>query len=188
VVLSNASSGKEFAVDLKKAFASVLVLASWGAIVGVAFGADETHTVPPPSPVVVTSAMPRLPEAAQASISAALGRDHRAYHVVAQPRGFRADNERHGLSAEFTSSGADFKAEGKHFGLALTGYGYGADLQAVPMTAPDAIGNRVEYRRGSLTEWYVNGPLGLEQGFTVARRPGQSHGRPLTLVLALSGT
>jgi hypothetical protein len=32
-------------------------------------------------------------------------------------------------------------------------------------------GNRVSYRRGGLTEWYLNGPLGLEQGFTLERRP-----------------
>jgi hypothetical protein len=36
-----------------------------------------------------------------------------------------------------------------------------------------------------MTEWWVNGPLGLEQGFTVARAP-QGDG-PLTLLLTLSG-
>lgn len=30
-------------------------------------------------------------------------------------------------------------------------------------------GARTELRRGTVTEWYVHGPLGLEQGFTVAR-------------------
>jgi hypothetical protein len=52
---------------------------------------------------------------------------------------------------------------------------------------PVAQANRVDYRRGAVDEWYANGPLGLEQGFTVsARVPGHEHG-PLTLSIALSG-
>jgi hypothetical protein len=47
--------------------------------------------------------------------------------------------------------------------------------------------NRVEYQRGELTEWYVNGPAGFEQGFTLASAPGKSNGQPLTIALAVSG-
>jgi hypothetical protein len=52
--------------------------------------------------------------------------------------------------------------------------------------------NRVEYGRGPVTEWYVNGPLGVEQGFTVKERPSVADGtragmKALTLTLALSG-
>src|SRR5208282_4644313 len=43
------------------------------------------------------------------------------------------------------------------------------------------------YRRGPLTEWYVNGPIGLEQGFTVNERPGRTHGQPLAVAIDLSG-
>jgi len=43
------------------------------------------------------------------------------------------------------------------------------------------------YQRGVLTEWYVNGPLGLEQGFTLAERPAKANGSPLTFELSLSG-
>jgi hypothetical protein len=38
-----------------------------------------------------------------------------------------------------------------------------------------------------MTEWYENGPLGLEQGFTLAHPPGKATGEPLTLELALRG-
>jgi hypothetical protein len=34
-----------------------------------------------------------------------------------------------------------------------------------------------------VTEWYENGPLGLEQGFTLAHRPGKANGQPLTVEL-----
>ena len=48
---------------------------------------------------------------------------------------------------------------------------------------PTAAGRRVEYRRGALTEWYVNDARGLEQGFTLEERP---EGRgPLEIVLAI---
>ena len=39
-----------------------------------------------------------------------------------------------------------------------------------------ADGNRVELSRGALTEWWVHGALGLEQGFTLARAPAGSAG------------
>jgi hypothetical protein len=42
--------------------------------------------------------------------------------------------------------------------------------------ACDARTNRVEYKRGALTEWYINGPPGLEQGFTLAKPPGKANG------------
>ena len=53
---------------------------------------------------------------------------------------------------------------------------------------PVATGNRVEYRREALTEWYVNGPFGLQQGLTLESKP--SVGRPgeeLRLSLNLVG-
>ena len=52
---------------------------------------------------------------------------------------------------------------------------------------PRVHGNRIEYKRNGLTEWYVNGPLGLQQGFTVDRRPTGSKRDTLTLELSLSG-
>jgi hypothetical protein len=41
------------------------------------------------------------------------------------------------------------------------------DGRALAPGRPSARGNRVSY--GGETEWYANGPLGLEQGFTLAR-------------------
>jgi len=46
-------------------------------------------------------------------------------------------------------------------------------------------GTRVEIRRGSLLEWYVNSPAGLEQGFTLSKRT-EGEG-PLVLDLSLEG-
>jgi hypothetical protein len=64
--------------------------------------------------------------------------------------------------------------------MALCGYGYGVVLKPPKTVAPRAKLNRVEYDRGGLTEWYVNGPAGLEQGFTITKPPGQSNQLPVT--------
>ena len=51
-----------------------------------------------------------------------------------------------------------------------------------------ADGTRLEYRRGDLTKWYVNGRQGLEQGFTLQRKPtGAAQGQPLSIALGVTG-
>ena len=130
-----------------------------------------------------------------------------AYAVVRRDAGgagagYRAANAAHGLTIGFGADGVALRSNTEtgpawRLGIKLVGYGYGADVHAVPTAEPVAEGNRVEYRYGAstddntpaLTEWYVNGPLGLEQGFTLARPPpvdGERQG-DLVLVLALSG-
>ena len=129
-----------------------------------------------------------LPLPAQAAISGALGRDNRAYQASATSRGFRSENDVHGMVADFTESGVVVQAGAGRLGLSLRSVGYGHELQPVANAHSEATKNRVEYRRGALTEWYVNGPLGLEQGFTLAKPPAKRSSQPLTLSLTLSGT
>jgi hypothetical protein len=129
-----------------------------------------------------------LPLPAQATISAVLGRDQASYHAVTSGSGFHAENPKHGLAVDFAPEGIEVRTGGEHWGLSFSGYGYGEALNKGVAVAPQATANRVEYRRGALTEWYVNGPLGLEQGFTLERAPGErTEGGPLTLALTLSG-
>lgn len=68
------------------------------------------------------------------------------------------------------ASGAQGEKNG--VGLQLVSQGCDERPSAVQKVAPQARGNRVEYARDGITEWYLNGPLGLEQGFTVARDLG----------------
>src|SRR5215204_4861663 len=128
-----------------------------------------------------------MPLAAQAQISAVLGRDQSSYHPVPKASGFRMENKNHRLTADFTSKGVEVRAGRASWSLALSGYGYGNELRAAVAVVPQANGNRLEYRRGGLTEWYLNGPLGLEQGFTLTQSPGERRGDPLTLAFTLSG-
>lgn len=128
-----------------------------------------------------------LPGDAHGPISAALGKDDSGYWVYPNANGFRGENLRQALVAEFTRRGAEVRSHNMRWGLETRGYGYGDALRPVNAVAPQASANRVEYRRDSMTEWYENGPLGLEQGFTLAHPPAKSTGEPLTLELALHG-
>jgi hypothetical protein len=141
------------------------------------------------------NALASLPAAAQSSISAALGRDIPGYHVVARGSVFEAENAQQKLTTDFTSTGVEVHTSNKTWKLSLRGYGRGGNVQPLgnDLAAPQAKGNRVEYERGPLTEWYVNGPMGLEQGFTLRARPSGAYGTrdshaetPVILALAVS--
>ena len=123
-----------------------------------------------------------LPLAAQAPVSAALGHDDRAYRVTA----LQALNPAQHLRASFSRAGVTVASGRARLGMTLSAYGYASSHQVVGFARPRASANRVSYAHGALTEWYANGPLGIEQGFDVATRPGAGTG-PLTLSLALSG-
>jgi hypothetical protein len=134
-----------------------------------------------------TTAESALPPQAQSSISAVLGRDSQSYEISSRIGNLEAENQQQDLSAVFNTDSIHIRTGEAEFGLATLGYGYGDDLQKVRSSVPAVDQNRVEYRHGSLTEWYVNGPLGLEQGFNLAEPPARRNGKPLTIALAVSG-
>ncbi len=76
-----------------------------------------------------------------------------------------------GLVTTFAGSGVSVRAGAGLLGLELVGVGHGRRLTAVAGAAPHARRSSVLYRRGPMLEWYRNGPYGLEQGFTLDRRP-----------------
>jgi hypothetical protein len=128
-----------------------------------------------------------LPSDAQGRISAALGRDDSSYWIHRSAKGLRGENSRQALAADFTRAGAEVRSQNLSWTLQTLGYGYGDVLPRLKTVAPQAIDNRVEYRRDGMTEWYENGPSGLEQGFTLACPPGKANGQALTVELALMG-
>ena len=107
---------------------------------------------------------------------------------------WRCENRAQQLTIEFDAAAAHLSHPDGSIGVHLTGYGYGELLEKPAAIAPVATGNRVEYQRSGLTEWYINTPQGLEQGFTLARRPdafvqrGARRGsQPLTIALGITG-
>jgi hypothetical protein len=149
-------------------------------------GSRTTTGAQPSAEVRRTGGGGPLPVSAQAHISSAIGKDQEVYHAARDAAGVRLRNPDHGVSANFTSAGVRFHLGTSKWELTLRGHGYGDRLLDASAVAPTAIANRVEYRRGALTEWYVNGPIGLEQGFTLQEAPGHANG-PLTLAFTVAG-
>ena len=127
-----------------------------------------------------------LPEGASAgwwaSVQGDIGRSE--YQVTWQdhtylpdlPSAYQAPNRAQNLRTYFTPTGIRAvprtgDSAAWEWGLTLTGYGYEGAIQPVAPATLSSDGNRVEYRRGGLTEWYVNDERGLEQGFTLDGPP-----------------
>jgi hypothetical protein len=113
-----------------------------------------------------------VPVAAQLSLSRGIGRDQRQYDVHAAARGSLIARGG-GLSAEFRADGVSVAgASGVALRLGVSAVGRAGSLRAVGEITPMLAGsNRVSYAHRGVREWYANGPLGLEQGFVLARRP-----------------
>ena len=132
----------------------------------------------------------QLSVAARLAVSRGLGADLGGYRLEPSTAGFVARNARQELTASFDGSGATVSLSGgAHTSIALQAIGSsGASLRRVGLARPLAHANRVEYRRAGATEWFANGPAGIEQGFTIPARPVGGTGRALTLALGISGT
>jgi hypothetical protein len=127
----------------------------------------------------------RLPIALAATASASIGASERRFWPVRSGRALTTTGG--GIHGAFTPSGASVSAPGGWLGLSLTAAGRGQREQRVAPVAPVDVAGEVVFRHGSITESYRNGPYGLEQGFTLRRRPA-SDGAPLVLTLGVKGS
>ena len=171
---------------------AVRLLALAGLTAALAAGLDVLAPGPAgtvPGQRLASRARLALPVTARTAASGALGASSGAYRVHARPNGsFQARNAAQGLSATFGSSGVRLTAHGATFGLRTVAAGYGASPGTLAAGSPRASANRVSYSRPGIDEWYVNGPLGLEQGFTVAAPDaGRAAGPQMTVAVAVSG-
>jgi hypothetical protein len=91
-----------------------------------------------------------------------------------------------GVLAGLGARRVDLRAGGVSLSLTFVGLGRGARLSRPDVVSVSARANRVVYDRRVLREWYAAGPLGIEQGFTLTRRPAGTGG-PVSLALGLAG-
>ena len=126
------------------------------------------------------------------AVSRLLGVDEHAFWARRSAGGvIVARNTHQQLTFAYGRSGVLIRSPWGTAGIALARFGRGAALAPAEVAAPVADANRVSYARGrGVVEWYANGPLGLEQGLTLARATatGSTTRAPLRFVFALSGS
>jgi len=128
-----------------------------------------------------------LPLGLQYAASASLGADDPAYAAAAAAGGFAFQNAENGYSAFVDAGGLRVASGGDAWSLSVAGIGRGAASEAFGPATATATANRVEFDYGAVSQWFVNGPLGVQQGFTLDARPGGGAGGPLVIDLALGG-
>lgn len=102
---------------------------------------------------------------------------------------WHAPNPAAGYDAYITEAGVSIAVnDNSYVSLSLHSLGYGPALQAVAQGEVSGDKQTINLTRGGgVSEWYINGPDGLEQGFTLAQAPGaRQAGVPLRLVLQVS--
>jgi FG-GAP repeat len=181
-MIAQGSTGRA-GVSRRVAVATALACVALGALVHQGLPAG----ILPSASGVRSQTAPRegllsLPLVAQGPVSAALGRDEPAYRIA----GLAAHNPAQRFSAQFGRSRVAITAGSARIVISVKAYGRASTLRALASVSPVASADQVSYARGPVREWWANGPLGLEQGFDIARRPAGSGA--LTLSLAVSGS
>jgi len=181
---------------------AILLLATWA--LAIACGTDAHRGVASEQRFAESSASyaaeperassERMSDSRMASIASVQRRAGPAYRfAVATARaGARAVNPAQRLSAGVADGALWVRSIGDEPGWSLelrwTGVGRGEEIRRVepPLGDVEIVANRVTYLRpdGS-EEWYLNGPLGIEQGFVLAESPPVATHSETTVPLAL---
>lgn len=125
-----------------------------------------------------------LPVSLAAAASPSIGASDHGFWQVRHGDSLLTQSE--GIRSTFTASGAALRVTQGTLGLALTAVGHGQHLERLAAVTPSGAANQILYRHGSISEIYRNGPYGLEQGFSLLKRPQAGTG-PLVLALGLRG-
>ncbi|HMB71217.1 MAG TPA: integrin alpha, partial [bacterium] len=127
---------------------------------------------------VLTTLAPAPARSGEAPLPSHLlaGLEAMEYEVRATESGLQAPNRAQDLRTWFGDRGVDIVPRTRDAQWTWTWrtaeWGRDGAMRAPAASARHVDGNRVEYRGADgLTEWYVNRPDGLEQGFTVAAPP-----------------
>ncbi|WP_231511032.1 hypothetical protein [Chondromyces apiculatus] len=103
-----------------------------------------------------------------------------------EPGRIRAENLAQRFVTDLDRAGALVSSDAEPWSLSMRATAIGCEGSMSPLAEaePEAEGNRVRYRHeGSVEAWYLNGPLGLEQGFVVPAAPSCSGTKVVTLDL-----
>jgi hypothetical protein len=120
-------------------------------------------------------------------ISDAIGAQTPSYLVRRRGANLEVRTPAQRLAADFNAGGVSVGGSRGRIRIHLAGAGSGTEVRGATSVAPAASANRVVYDRAGISEWYANGPFGIEQGFTVRRSSAQRPGGTLALRVAVEG-
>jgi len=157
-----------------------------GSMTAAVTASDDVAEGPNPSTRLLSAQRAAYVAAAQRNVSSAY--DFALPSVSLQTPG--ANNPGHQFAAKLDAGALHIEPTAHDWNLVMrwTGIGRGDLIASVPEPAehPELSRNRASYRHGEgLEQYFVNGPLGLEQGFELTRRPAGNG--VLTLVLSADG-
>jgi hypothetical protein len=127
----------------------------------------------------------RLPVALAAAASASIGNTDHSFWPIRD--GSSLLTQGGGIHGTFNATGARLRVAQGTLGLSLAAIGYAQHAEHIGALTPSPAASQVLYRHGPISEFYRNGPYGLEQGFTVARRPHAGTG-VLIITLTVGGS
>ncbi|MFP7754683.1 FG-GAP repeat protein [Thermodesulfobacteriota bacterium B35] len=129
-----------------------------------------------------------MPLRGRYAISGAIGKDQRPYHVRQGQDGSILENMAQGFSALFSAgAGLEIRHQEHHLRIRLDGVGRRNRYQYLLPGRIVCAANRMTLDHGLVREWFVNGPMGLQQGFTLNDRPGRRQEGELALTLHVAG-
>ncbi len=133
--------------------------------------------VPMPEPLPSDLRQVGAEESWWQAVTADLAR--REYEASTTEQGLQAPNRAHNLRTTFGERGIEVVPRTSkdvspawRFAWETSGIGRAGSMQSSEPVSPESERNRVTYRRDGWSEWYENTAKGLEQGFTIERRPG----------------
>src|SRR5262249_27152363 len=126
-------------------------------------------------PSAAKSSSTAMPEDLRAAyIAAAIAGAAESYAAIAIPPGrILTENPAQRFITTLDPSGVVVSSDEQPWSVSMRTAGLGCEgaVSGLSEVEPEAEGNRIRYRHAGLTAWYLNGPLGLEQGFVVAQAP-----------------
>jgi hypothetical protein len=169
---------------------ALLVGAAFACIATLALATFPAPTAPSTHPLALRHGLQshlatRLPISLAPTASASIGAYEHSFWPVRRGASLLAQGG--GIRSAFSISGARLRVAQGRLALSLASVGRGQHVQGVRTVAPSVQANQILYRHGSISEFYRNGPVGLEQGFTLRKRPQAGTGS-LVLELRVAGS
>ncbi len=120
----------------------------------------------------------------QYALSRVLGNDHPEYHARSQNTNIILSNQNQEFTVKlYDDAGLVLQHQNHHISMRLVAVGAGGYLQNLSSIQAKVLANQISYDQGLVKQWFVNGPMGLQQGFTINKRPGKNKTGNLVLTL-----